>query len=232
MAPGVRTPSVQAKRQDLRNLLIAQRLNLRRRDQLLLKGRLGHGPLHITPDEGAVLGEIVALLAPGSVATACGRGLSQSEVEVAEILDVDLVPDVLALADKDTLLCLEDGRGEGVGLDTAGVAGSTAGSVDAGRADDGRLHAFGRGLSGSEDDLVNITVEGIVGEGSDFANAVPVIVLLGAIDTKGLGALVLPGQDASSRGVDEPDRVLLGVVADALCDGICGGDVVTVREVW
>lgn len=158
VAPGVGAPDVQAKVQYLGNLVVAQRLDLRRRDQLLLIGRLGHGPLDVAPDEGSVLGEVVALAAPGGVSAACGRGLAQSKVDVAEILHVDLVPDVLALADQEALLPLEDGRREEVGLDASGVDGSTARAVDRGRADDGRLHAVRGALAGGEDDLVHRAV--------------------------------------------------------------------------
>lgn len=111
---------------------------------------------------------------------------------------MDLVPYVLALADKQSLSALKNGRGQQVGLDTLGVDGSTALAVDRRWADDSRADAGGVFLAGLDDDLVHVAMESVSGEVNKFANAFPVVVLLRALDTICFSALVLYGQDTSS----------------------------------
>lgn len=231
MAPRAATPRIQTKLIQLGHLGIRQRLDIRRRNELLLVGDARHLPLDIAPDEGPVLGEIVPLLVPRGLAAAGGRGVAKSQVYVAQILHVHLVPDVLALADQQTPLALQHSFCEPVGLHALLVARAAARTVDRRRADDGCLHAGGVAQAGVDDDLVHVPVQGVVGKVDELVDAFPVIVLLAAVHTPGVGAEVFDGQDASAGGVDKPDWILGGMVGDTFGDGFGRCDVVTVGAV-
>lgn len=231
MAARAASPRIQTELVQRGDVLVRERLDLRGGDQALLVSHARHLTLDVTPLEGAVLRQVVALVVPGGLAAAGGRRVAQEQVHVAEILDVDLVPDVLALADEEALLALEHGGGQPVGLDALLVAGAAAGPVDGGRADDGDLHAGGVVLAGVDDDLVDVAVEGVVGEVEQLVDAVPVVVLLGAEQTPGVGAEVLDGEDTGARGVDQPERTLGGVLGSTLGDGLSGGDVIAIGAV-
>lgn len=130
------------------------------------------------------------------------------------------MPDVGAFTDQQALLALQDGCREPVRLHALLVARTTAGTVDGGWADDSCLHAVRGSLAGSDDDLVDVTVQGIVRETDKLFHAVPVVVFPGSFDAPGVGAEVLYGENACARGVDDPHRVLRGVVGSSLGDSL------------
>lgn len=71
---------------------------------------------------------------------------------------------------------LQGELGHGVHLQASRIVGPTAWTVDAGRANDGRLDA--RGVIGGEDDLVDVTVDGRVGDTENTADVFQVVVFL------------------------------------------------------
>jgi hypothetical protein len=193
MSPRGTTPSIQTKLVQLGYLSIRNRLHIRRRNQPFLVRNLGNLPLDITPNERSVLSKVVTPVIPGRRRTTSSRSFTQREINLAQILNMNLVPDIRALPNKQTLLPLQHSISEPVRLHTLLVTGSTAGTVDRRRADDGRLDAFGVVLASFDDDLVDVAVEGVVREVEEFGDAVPVVVLFGALDTPGVGAEVLDG---------------------------------------
>ena len=154
---------------------------------------LGNLPLDITPNERPILSKVITRIIPGRRGTASSRSLTQRKINLAQILYMDLVPDVRALPNKQTLLALQHSSSEPVRLHTLLITRSTAGTVDSGRADDSRLDAVGVVLAGFDDNLVDVAVEGVVGEVEEFGDAVPVVVLLGVFGTPGVGTEVFDG---------------------------------------
>lgn len=220
MAPRVTPPSIQPKRPQILDLLVRQRLQLRRRDQPLLMSNLRHLLLNITPDERTALDKVVSLVVPGGIAASRSCGFTEQLVQRAQIVHVDLVPDVLALSNLYPLLALQDVLGQCVGLDARPFARSATRAVDARRAHDGRLHALRALLAGSEDDLVDLAVQGVVGEVGEFVNPVPVVVFFGSFDAPLLAAEVFESEDAGSGGVDDPYGLLGGVASGSVYDGL------------
>ena len=231
MASRAASPSIQSKLVQLRDLRIWQGFNIRRWNQLLLIGDSSHFTLDVAPDKLSVLGKIVALIVPGGLSTTGGGSVCQSTIYVTEVLDVDLMPNVLAFTHQETLLSLQHSSGKPVRLNTLLVTRSAARSVDSGRADDRRLDTFGVLLASLDDDLVNIAVERVVREVKELIDAIPVVVLLRTVKAPSVAAEILNGENASAGGVDHPHRLFRSVVGGALGDCLCRRDMVTVGTI-
>lgn len=220
MTTRIGPPSINPSRQNLRDLCIVQRLNLGRLDKALRERLLCNLALDISPDERAIFGEVVTLVAPGSLAATSGRCFTQSQVDVAQILDMNLVPDVLAFANQEPLAALQDRSTEQISLDALGVSRSTARSVDGGWADDCRMDARRIPLPSADYDFIDIAVQCIGGEIDQLAHAFPVIVFFWTLNTVGFSTLVFDCQDASAGGMNEPEwalaRVVLGAIGNSL----------------
>jgi hypothetical protein len=58
--------------------------------------------LNVSPDEGSILGQIVTLVVPGGLATSSCSSITQGKIDAAQILDVDFMPDILALTNQNS----------------------------------------------------------------------------------------------------------------------------------
>jgi hypothetical protein len=115
---------------DVGSLDIVQGINLGRLNEILSISLFSNLSLDITPDERTILSEVVTLIVPSGLA-APSRGCgTQGLVYVTQILDMHLMPNILALADEEALTALKNRRTQPVGLYTLGVAGTTARAID------------------------------------------------------------------------------------------------------
>ena len=199
-------------------------------DQLLVERDLGDIAANITPGEFAALGEIVAFFVPGRIASIWRHGGGdESKEERADVLDVRLGPVVGALVDDEAFAAFECGFDILVHLDTHLVVGTTAGPIDARRANDGGADATSRVVPGCQDELFDIAVRSIVGEGGDLADAVPVIVDLLSLDAICALHPVLETQVSRTRNMEHVGRLrLLGETSN---DSFRSADMITVGAV-
>ena len=165
---------------DLPDLLRLQRPHRTRLDQPQLLVCVFRDPFdHVTPHERAALAQVVALLVPGRglaipnriFGQCIGRAFGEVEIQLREILDVDLTPDILRPAHREPFASLQERPGHLGHLAGVDVVGSTAHVVDCRRRHDGRVdqavgvRAFG---AGGEYELVDGAVRGVVGNGLGY----------------------------------------------------------------
>jgi hypothetical protein len=74
-------------------------------------------------------------------------------------------------------------------------------------------------------------MESIFGEIDKLGYPFPVIILLRTLDSVGSSSLVLNGQDASTRGVNQPERALGRVVLSSFGNGLGRRDMIAVGKV-
>lgn len=158
--------------------IIGSLLNILRIKVSSLVSQVSERSSDVAPSELAVLSEVVTLLVPSGLAAFLGSSLAELVEDFAQVLDVDLVPDVIAFTDLEALLQLQNGLRELVDLEAAAVDGSAARAVDHGWGDNGSLAALGVLRAGFEHDDIDVAVEGVLGEGGDGVDVVPVVVLV------------------------------------------------------
>lgn len=164
---GSRALRVQAPRRVPRlrfNFLHIDLLDGRLLEEALAVGLVGNPLGHLAPDVHTVLGEEVGL-GPEELRVdallGVQRGVDEQDEQVAEVVDVHVVPLRLARVDVGDVPLAQAVPGELVDLNAALIDGPAAGSVDGGRADDGRLDRRIRG-GGLQDDLVDVAVIGFI----------------------------------------------------------------------
>jgi hypothetical protein len=74
-------------------------------------------------------------------------------------------------------------------------------------------------------------MESVGGQVNKLTHTFPVIVLFGSLNSIRASSIVLDGQNASAGGMDDPQRVLGGVMLRAFCDGLSCSNMITVGEV-
>ncbi|KAI6764364.1 hypothetical protein HG530_008153 [Fusarium avenaceum] len=106
-----------------------------------------------------------------------GRDLAPLVLSVLgeEIVDVDVVPFCLAGADDWSEAFLQCGLGQAWNLSTSLVGRSTASSIDSGRAHNGNLYSFWILGGLFKHDLVDIAMEGSVGQRCHLVNPLQVV---------------------------------------------------------
>ena len=87
-------------------------------------------------------------------------------------------------------------------------------------------------LTSIKNNLFDIAVISIIRQVDKLIDALPVVVLLGALNVVSVSTSVLDGQNGRARGMNQPKRALSCVVLSAFgnCLGRC--NVITVGEVW
>ena len=110
------------------------------------------------------------------------------------------------LSHLNALLPLQNIFGKRIYLHACGVARSTSRPVDARWTHDCRLRTARRRLADAQDDLVNVSVQGIVRDAGHAVDPIPVVELVIALNTPGVIAEVLVGQNASTGRVNDENR--------------------------
>lgn len=182
MATGVGTPGIDSSGIEFDNLSIIQGVDLGGLDELLGKSLLGSCPLNVTPHERTVLSKVVTLVSPSGLATAGRRRRAQCQVDLAQILDMNLVPNIFALANEEALAALNNCSRQPVGLEALRVASAPALAIDTGWADNRGVNAGRITLTSRNDDFIHIAVKSVRGQVEELAHAFPVVILLGSPD--------------------------------------------------
>lgn len=175
---------------------------------------------NLAPDVVPSLSEEVTFLRTPNVLVYLRLGVEccvyHLDVQVGQIVHMNIVHGRLPSPDDGGSSSLERHVRHDVNLSALGVSYSSALAIDGRRADNCRLDS--RVLSSSQHNLVDIAVEGVVGEAGERIDPLEIIVRLVCQRlTVPVGVSVLVSQDACAASVNPVSGLLLAVPCCQAC---------------
>lgn len=149
----------------------------------------------------AILRKVVSLRTPSRLRPTRRSILGQEQIQVRQIINVDVIPDIFTLRNLEALPTLQRQSSQFRDLVTTGVSGARTRAVDSWWADNGCLQ---RAAVACNDNGVDITVKmaGLWKRG-DFVNGRNVIVDFLVSELAELVGTVDVGEHSRAGGVDE-----------------------------
>lgn len=152
-------------------------------------------------------------------------GIDHSEVQVTQIMNMHMIPFRLPWSDDRSFSALECRSSHHVYLTTFRVPYSSTLAIDGRRADDGRLDSGI--LAGSQHDLVDIAMKGVIGQVGQCIDSLEIVV--GLIRQRlaiAARVSVLVRQDARTAGMNPVGRVVFAMSCCETCSEGLGGSYV------